>query len=171
MMQKTMRGLALAGLGMLAGLAVASAPASAAPAAGQPGGGASADQQRNTWDDDEVVGYYRDFWSCERAGMVGQRLRSWSDHECLRVRHGIRRGAFALIVDRNDRNDRWDGRWRPGNWPADWPYRPQWPGAGRPAPDRPDGPDRPDRPGPGGAGRPDRPGNGGPGGGGPRTTR
>jgi hypothetical protein len=154
-MQKTMRVLTLAGFGMLAGLTLAGTPAQAAPAARQSAASTSAGQPQNPRPDAEVVGYYRNAWSCERAGGVGQRYRAWAHHGCERVRWGSRRGAFALVVAQEDWNDRWDDRWRPGSWPGNWPYRPQWPGEGRP--DRADGPGRPDRPGSDDRDRPDRP--------------
>jgi hypothetical protein len=142
-MQKTMRMLTLAGFGMLAGLTLAGTPAQAAPAAGRSAAAStSADQARTPEPDDEVVGYYRDIRSCERAGSVGRRYRAWAHYGCERSRWGSRR-AFALIVAQEDWNDRWDNRWRPGSWPGNWPYRPQWPGEGRPDSDRSDDPDRP----------------------------
>ncbi|WP_203827128.1 hypothetical protein, partial [Actinoplanes palleronii] len=124
--------LTLAGLGMLAGAGLFAGPALAAPAAGQSGSGTSANPAQARWDDDEVVGYYRTYRSCDRAGRTGERFDAWDDHDCERVRRGIRRGAYALIVSQDDWSDRWDSRWRPGQWPGNWSDRPQWPGPGRP---------------------------------------
>ncbi|KUL30755.1 hypothetical protein [Actinoplanes awajinensis] len=127
-MTKTMRLLTMAGMGLLAGATLAAGPAQAAPAAGQAKNTTTATTQGARWGSDEVVGYYRDFWSCEQAGRTGDRFGAWEDYDCVRVRVGFRGGAFALVVDDNDWDDRWDSRWRGGYWPSNWSYRPQWPG-------------------------------------------
>ncbi|GIF12174.1 hypothetical protein [Actinoplanes teichomyceticus] len=166
-MKKATRLLTLTGLSVLTGTGLLAGPAQAAP--GGPAG-APAQLRHDHWDDDEVVGYYRTIRSCERAGLVGERSRAWDDFHCDRVRWGFRRGAWALVVHQEDWNDRWDGQWRPGQWPSNWTDRPQWPGPGSPDRDRPGRPsdrpgqNNPDRPGPGrpgdrpGQNRPDRPG-------------
>jgi hypothetical protein len=174
-----MRVLTVAGMGLLAGATLGMGPAQAAADTGQANTSASASQHRNHWGNDEVVGFYRNVWACERAGRIGERFGAWDDYDCERVRGSFRRGAWALVVDDNDWDNRWDNRWRPGHWPANWTNRPDWPGQhnggphngpGRPGNDGPgrpgnDGPGRPGNDGPGRPGNdgPGRPGNDGPG--------
>ncbi len=132
-MNKATRRLALMGLGLLAGATVGMGPAQATSPAGQAGAVSPAGlQQGHGFDDDdeEIVGYYRNIWVCERAGRIGERFGAWDDYDCERVRWGFRRGAWALVVEQDRWDDDWEDRWSPGYWPGNWPHRPHWPGHG-----------------------------------------
>ena len=130
-MNKAMRVLTMAGMGLLTGAALGVGPAQAAPATGQAGGTSAAGQQQSyRYDSDEVVGYYRNVFACERAGRIGERFGAWDDYDCERVRWGFRSGAWALVVDEDNWDDDWDDDWRPGYWPGNWPFRPHWFGGG-----------------------------------------
>ncbi len=129
-MNKTMRTLTMAGLGLLAGATLGTGPVQAAPTTGQAATGHSAGQQQNNRFDEEVVGYYRNIFACERAGRIGERFGAWDDYDCERVRWGFRRGAWALVVEEDQWDNDWDDRWRPGHWPGNWTNRPHWPGHG-----------------------------------------
>ncbi|MBW6432575.1 hypothetical protein KZ829_02310 [Actinoplanes hulinensis] len=102
-MNKVLRTLTMAGLGLVAGLA-ASAPAMAVD------GGDKAPAKHSTskvqkhypYFGDEVVGYFRTLRGCERAGWIGEVRGYWDAYDCDLVRVGYRYGgAWALEVDRN----------------------------------------------------------------------
>ena len=111
-MKATTRILTLVGLGLMTGATIGAGPATAATSADQaPAQPATASAQERPRDD-EVVGFFRDRWSCEIAGRVGERRDRWEDYDCERVRFGFRRGFWALEVERDHdwRDDRWDDR-------------------------------------------------------------
>jgi hypothetical protein len=118
------------GVGLLAGATLGMGPAQAAPPTGQAATSSSVDQQQNRQYDDEVVGYFRNYWRCDRAGRFGEHRGAWDDYDCMRVRWGFHRGHWALVVEDNNWNDGWGDHWRPGHWPNNWPNRPQWGGGG-----------------------------------------
>ena len=103
-MEKMMR-LATAGLGLVAGLAFAAAPAQAATAAPSAEGKQSTQADRHR-DRDVVVGYYRSLRACELAGRIGERFGRWHDYDCDYQRRGFHRGVFALEVERGWGGDR-----------------------------------------------------------------
>ena len=109
-MNSKSRVLTLIGAGLLAGAAIGTGPASAAPSTGAATVTPSTIQlqQPPYDDDDDVVGYFRTRWACERAGRVGEWRDRWEDYDCERVRWGFRRGMWQLEVDRG-----WD--WNNGH--------------------------------------------------------
>jgi hypothetical protein len=105
-MNKSMRVLTMAGMGILAGLTIGAGPAQASDASPQPSAKASSGaagqvQQHRGRDRDQVVGYYRSLRACELAGRIGERFNKWDDYDCDFVRFGFRRGAWALEVERD----------------------------------------------------------------------
>lgn len=112
-MNRVTRLLAIAGLG-LGTVAVAAAPASAATGSAQGAAPSASTQTQAHWDDDEVVGYFRTRWACERVGRIGEIRDRWDDYDCDRVRVGWGRGAWVLTVE--DWNDGWDN----DNWYGGW---------------------------------------------------
>ncbi|MFC3990598.1 hypothetical protein [Actinoplanes siamensis] len=121
-MKKAERFLALTGMSLAAGAMIGVSPAQAAPSGG--------DDAVRTADfgNGYLIGYYRTQWSCEKAGWTGTRYGAWTYYDCAPIEDGRRGWMFELTVDRNAWQ--WD-EWR-GQWPAQWPYRPDH--AGRPFP-------------------------------------
>ncbi|MFC6607544.1 hypothetical protein ACFQFC_10870 [Amorphoplanes digitatis] len=113
-------------MGLLAGATLGVGPAQAAPPTGQAAPSSTAGPQQNRDHDGEIVGYYRNYWKCDRAGRFGERHGAWDDYFCARTRWGYHRGHWALVVD--DRY--WNDDWGSGNWPNNWPNRPHWNGGG-----------------------------------------
>ena len=104
-MGKATRSLAMAGMALIAGATVGAGPAMAsAPIAQAPsvlGATVStqvAVKQVQVQSRDRVVGYYRTLRSCDHAGRLGERRGRWDSYDCDRVRHGFRRGWWALEV-------------------------------------------------------------------------
>ncbi|MBB4740741.1 hypothetical protein BJY16_004200 [Actinoplanes octamycinicus] len=93
-MNKLMRGLAMTGFAVAAGLAISAGPAAASDAAPQPTAKASA----NAHVRDRIVDFYRSPMACHRAGRIGEWRDRWEDHDCIPIRHGFRRGYWALKV-------------------------------------------------------------------------
>jgi|tagenome__1003787_1003787.scaffolds.fasta_scaffold20984553_3 hypothetical protein len=121
-MNKVARLLTMAGMGLMAGVAIGSGPAQAAGVTGQqvakPAAGQSQQAQQHR-DRDEVVGYYRSLRACEFAGRIGERFNGWDDHDCTFVRFGFHRGAWALEVGRDrdwHRPGHGHGPWGQGPW-------------------------------------------------------
>ena len=112
-MKTTTRILTLVGLGLMTGATIGAGPATAATSADQaPAQPATASAQERPRDD-EVVGFFRNRWSCEIAGRIGERRDRWEDYDCERVRFGFRRGFWVLEVERDHGwwdDDRWDHR-------------------------------------------------------------
>ncbi|MEV0896181.1 hypothetical protein [Actinoplanes sp. NPDC049802] len=109
-MNKVLRTLTMAGLGLLAGIG-AGAPALAADGGDKAPAKPSTSKAAKYYPHygDEVVGYFRSLRGCERVGWIGERRGYWDDYDCDLVRVGYRRGVWALEVDR----DHWN--WgRPG---------------------------------------------------------
>ena len=131
-MNKATRMLTLIGMGMLTGATIGIGPAQAAAPAAAPTTTTTVTTAGQGFgdDDEELVGYYRTGWACERAGRIGERFGAWDDYDCERVRWGFRAGAWALVVDEDQWDDDWEDDWRPGFWPGNWPHRPHWPGHG-----------------------------------------
>ncbi|MEU4217282.1 hypothetical protein [Actinoplanes sp. NPDC026623] len=120
--------ITVVGLGLLAGATLGMGPAQASSSTGQAAASSSVVSQQGDryFDDDGVVGYYRGIRPCRGAGFYGERVGAWSNFECQFVRWGIRRGAWALVVDDNYWDNGWEDRWRPGTWPGSWPNDPVW---------------------------------------------
>lgn len=103
-MNKTMRVLTMAGMGILAGLTIGAGPAQASDAGtgsaakAAPSKAAHVQQFHGR---DRVVGYYRSLRACERAGRIGELRDRWDDYDCDYVRYGFRRGVWALEVSRH----------------------------------------------------------------------
>jgi hypothetical protein len=116
-MNKVTRLLTMAGMGLMAGVAIGSAPAQAAGVtqqqAAKPAAGQSSQVQQHRGRD-QVVGYYRSLRACEFAGRIGERFNRWDDHDCTFVRFGFHRGTWALEVQRD-----WDWH-RPGHGQGPW---------------------------------------------------
>lgn len=124
-MNKAQRVLAL-GIGLAAGAMIGMGPAQAAPSVGQSATSGGTASRASDFGDDNVVGYYRTEWACERAGFTGRRFGAWGDYDCDPINYGFRGWVFQLVVDDGDWY--WND-WR-GRWPGGWPYRPDY--AGRP---------------------------------------
>ena len=120
-MKAATRILTLVGLSLMTGASIGAGPAQAATSADQaPARPATASAQERPWDDDEVAGYFRTRWACERAGRVGEWRDRWDDYDCERVRFGFRHGFWVLEVERDrDWRDRdhhdWDDDDRDGH--------------------------------------------------------
>ncbi len=117
-MTKAIRLLTMAGMGLMASVAIGAGPAQATDSGAQSAVKSAAGQatqvQQDRWRDrdrgrDRVVGYYRSLRACEFAGRIGERFDRWEDYDCDYVRFGFRRGAWALEVEQ-------DWNWhRPGH--------------------------------------------------------
>jgi hypothetical protein len=119
-MNRITRLLAMTGIGLAAGVAIAG-PAQAATAGSGHSASASAAGSHAFWnDDDDVVGYFNSPIRCERAGRIGEIRDRWDDYDCNRVSFGFHRGDWELSVsycDDNHGNGPWghDNGWhRPG---------------------------------------------------------
>ncbi|MEV6346925.1 hypothetical protein [Actinoplanes sp. NPDC051851] len=110
-MDRAMRLVTVAGMGLLAGMAVGSGPALAADSQG----GVAAKSPRpkavqgHPRDDGRIAGYFRSPRDCEKSGHRGQSAHDWDWYDCDFVRHGSRHGFWALEVHRDRR-----GPWGPG---------------------------------------------------------
>ncbi|MEV4279995.1 hypothetical protein [Actinoplanes xinjiangensis] len=99
---KAVRALTMGGLGLLAGAALG-APALAAdhtPNASVISTTSAVSQYLPAAN--EVVGFYNTLRGCTRAGWIGEQRGFWQDSACVLIRTGIRRGAWALQVQRDD---------------------------------------------------------------------
>jgi hypothetical protein len=112
-MNKVTRMLAIAGMALAAGATIGATPAMAASSA--TGSGTTVAVQATPGD--RVVGYYRSYRQCDRAGDIGEWSNRWDEHDCYRVRYGFHRGWFALSVDWNwhDNNNHHHGGGDNGN--------------------------------------------------------
>jgi hypothetical protein len=108
-MNKTMRVLTMAGMGVIAGLAIGAGPAQAADTVSQPvtktataqaSQSSQASQTKQFPRRDRVVGYYRTRGACEMAGRIGERFNRWNRYDCDYVRRPFGRGVWALEVSR-----------------------------------------------------------------------
>jgi hypothetical protein len=99
-MNKVMRGFVMSGVAVAAGLAVSAGPAAAADAAPQPSAKTSAAEKApaKAWVRDRIVDFYRSPMACHRAGRFGEWRDRWEEHDCIPIRHGFRRGWWALKV-------------------------------------------------------------------------
>jgi hypothetical protein len=103
-MSKAIRALTIGGLGLLAGAAIgapAQAVTSTVDAPARPSVEMTSPYLPSA---SEVVGFYSTPRGCMRAGWVGEQHHFWDDDACTRVRTGIRRGTWALQIDRDDWN-------------------------------------------------------------------
>ena len=118
-MKAATRILTLVGLSLMTGASIGAGPAQAATSADQaPARPATASVQDRPHDDEEVVGFFRNRWACERAGRIGEMRDRWDDYDCERVGFGFRRGFWMLEVER-DRDWR-DRDWRDRDHDHDW---------------------------------------------------
>ncbi|MBM2621134.1 hypothetical protein JIG36_37100 [Actinoplanes sp. LDG1-06] len=102
-MKKLTRALTMGGFGVLAALAVGTAPAQASTTAGVAAESKSGAGHVAQWrDGTQVVGFYRSLRACELAGQFGERSGAWDDHDCDLVQLGVRRGTWALEVASDD---------------------------------------------------------------------
>ncbi|BCY07714.1 hypothetical protein [Actinoplanes sp. L3-i22] len=97
-MNKLIRGFAMSGLAAAAGLVMTAGPAAASSAAhatpeAKPKAPAAAQAKSRS----RVLGFYRSSGACHRDGQRGEFRRQWTDHDCIPVREGFRRG-YALKV-------------------------------------------------------------------------
>ena len=103
-MNRVTRLLALAGvgIGVAAGVAVGTSPAQAA---GQSSTHTASVQTKAYWGDDDdyrLVGYFNSPVRCARVGRIGEIHGRWDDYACYRVRYGMGRGEWALVVSDDD---------------------------------------------------------------------
>jgi hypothetical protein len=97
-MNNVMRGCAMTGLAVAAGLIVGAGPAAAAtgsPVAAEAKSKAPAVAHAKSRT--RVLGFYRSPGACHRDGRRGEFRHQWEDHDCIPVREGFRRG-WALKV-------------------------------------------------------------------------
>ncbi|WIM98938.1 hypothetical protein ACTOB_002560 [Actinoplanes oblitus] len=124
-MNKLMRGLAMSGFAVAAGLAISAGPATASSAAPQPAAKASANAHLR----DRIIDFYRSPMACHRAGRIGEWRDRWEDHDCIPIRHGFRRGYWALKVyygwggDFHDRDHRFPGDFPDHDGPGHGPWQ------------------------------------------------
>ncbi len=126
-MTKAIRLLTMAGMGLMASVAIGAGPAQATDNGAQPAAKpattkAAQAQQDRFRDRDRVVGYYRSLRACEFAGRIGERFDRWEDYDCEYVRFGFRRGAWALEVEQGWGWNRPGGWHRPGGHHNDGPW-------------------------------------------------
>jgi hypothetical protein len=111
-MNKTMRSVTMAGLGLLAGASVAAAPAMAGSTTTAVAKPENAAVQQYIPYGTAVVGYYGSRVGCQRAAVLGGSRGFWasSAYSCNTVSVvpagviGVRPGAYALAVDPDDCN-------------------------------------------------------------------
>jgi hypothetical protein len=110
-MNRVTRLLALAGVGIAAGMTIGAGPASAAPAAGQDATHRTTTQVTTNWDDDDddyrLVGYFDTGRQCAAVGRIGEFRDRWEDYSCFPVRSRFHRGDWALLVSDDDDNCDW----------------------------------------------------------------
>ncbi|MBG0563260.1 hypothetical protein [Actinoplanes aureus] len=99
-MNKVMRTLTMAGLGLLAGASVG-APALAADSSGTTVKKPTKSQVQQDFGRERVAGFFRTYRACERAGRIGDWAGKWDEYECNPMRFGFRRGAWVLKVERD----------------------------------------------------------------------
>jgi hypothetical protein len=120
-MNRFTRILTMAGLGLVTGVTMAAGPAMASTSSDQgtsKSGTNAGDSYRHG---DRVVGVFRSWRACDRAGEYGEDEGFWQDYECEPIRGGFRRG-FALIVDYDNWGHGWGGHF-PSHWGNSWrPY-------------------------------------------------
>src|SRR5690242_11487897 len=118
-MNRFTRMLMTTGLGLVASV-TAAGPALAASgtdqASSRPESGAN---QQWRHDRDRVVGFFRSWRICERAGDYGEDEGWWDDHDCVPIRTGHFRTRIALVVDYDDWGSGWNGHWGVG-WVGNW---------------------------------------------------
>lgn len=99
-MNKMMRTLTMAGLGLLAG-ASAAAPALAVEGTAATAQKPSTSQVQQDFGRERVAGFYRTYRACERAGRFGDWTGRWDRYQCSPVRYGFKRGTWVLKVQRD----------------------------------------------------------------------
>src|SRR4051812_9121640 len=99
-MNKVMRILTIAGMGLLAGAAMGAGPAQAAVASGQTAAKPAVAQVQKHHDHDRewVAGRYRTLGACELAGRIGKRFNTWDRFDCDFSRHGFRHGGAWVLT-------------------------------------------------------------------------
>jgi hypothetical protein len=104
-MNRFTRLLAIAGMGLGAAVALAGpAQAASADAAHK----APVSTKADWGNDDRVVAFFNDPFTCNRVGRIGEIRNRWDDYDCFRVGFGWNRGHWALSVSENDWDD-WNG--------------------------------------------------------------
>jgi len=98
-MNKATRMLVMTGMAIVAGVAFSAGPASAASAAPAASDSKAATQTAKSWGHDRsrIVGVYRDPFTCNRIGRIGEFHHRWDDYRCFRVPGGFH-GKWALRV-------------------------------------------------------------------------
>ena len=99
-MNKVMRTLTMAGLGLLAGASIG-APALAADSSATTVKKPSKSQVQQDFGRERVAGFYRTYRACDRAGRVGDWVGKWNRYDCDPVRFGFRRGTWVLKVQQS----------------------------------------------------------------------
>jgi hypothetical protein len=110
-MNRITRLLAIAGMGVGAALTLAG-PAQAASA--DAGHKAPITSKAHWGDDDRVVNFFDDPFTCNRVGRIGERTGRWDDYTCFRVRSSFHGGDWALSVSENDWDNDWNGPFNVG---------------------------------------------------------
>jgi hypothetical protein len=118
-MNRFTRLIAIAGMGLGAAVALAGpAQASTADATHQ----APATAKAHFGNDDRVVAFFRDPFTCNRVGRLGEIRNRWDDYNCFRIRSSFHRGAWALSVSENDWDDWGNGGFNLGGQRFDGRY-------------------------------------------------
>ncbi|WP_328465140.1 hypothetical protein OHA21_42800 [Actinoplanes sp. NBC_00393] len=99
-MNKVMRTLTMAGLGLLAGASIG-APALAAESSATTAQKPSKTSVKQDFGRERIAGFYRTYRACERAGRIGDFVGKWDRYDCDPVRFGFRRGMVVLKVERD----------------------------------------------------------------------
>ncbi|GIF05582.1 hypothetical protein [Actinoplanes siamensis] len=98
-MKKAIRGYAMSGLAVAAGLVVGAGPAAASStSAAIPGAPSGAAPATEDWSHSPVVGFYRTLGACHLEGERGAFRKQWIDFDCVPLRADLRRG-WLLKVD------------------------------------------------------------------------
>jgi hypothetical protein len=117
-MNRITRLLAIAGMGLGAAVALAG-PAQASTTDATHRGPVTVKQHFGN--DDRVVAFFRDPFTCNRVGRLGEFQNRWDDYNCFRIRSSFHRGAWALSVSDNDWDD-WDRPFNLGGYRFDGHY-------------------------------------------------
>ena len=100
-MNRFTRLLAIAGMGLGAAVALAGPAQAASADAGQK---APVTAKAHWGNDDRVVAFFDDPFTCNRVGRLGEIRDRWDDYNCFRIRAGFR-GHWALSVSEDNWGD------------------------------------------------------------------
>ena len=112
-MNKATRMLVMTGMAIVAGATFSAGPAAAASASPATSDSKAATQSKSHGDRSKIVGVYRDPFTCNKIGRIGEFRNRWDDYRCIRVPAGFHRSKWALRVSW-DRFGGWGGH--DGGW-------------------------------------------------------